>query len=1033
MKTLVLFLIIFNYIFATNYPYQFQKNLSNNKLLQRSVRSIEEDKNGLVWLASYMGLTAFNGYDMRHYYNNINHDNVIGDNEVRTIYKDSDGNIWAGGFGNKINLYNYETDSFTSYKLDLVDTFIEDIVENQKNQIIIGTYNGVFLLDKDTKEIKSLLPLKDFKVNDFFIDNNTLYIASNKGLVVYSFDTNQLEYIDKKEVNSVTTYNDYILYSKENKVYIYKDSVTKKYSIEADGFINCLFIDSKDNLWVGSDEGLYLYYKEKLYRYKNETHEGLVNNRIYDIFESSQKLLWVGTDYGYTFTNLEGENFETLLTDRVEPINAWGLAKDIEGNLLVASRNNGLIKYNFDKDKIESILDTPSNTLISHEDLIFLGTKYNGVSILNKNGEVIKNIKKEDGLKSNEIRSLYYDRLDKVYIGSELGLYEYSLSKDKLIEINKELLGTNRITGIISDTKYSNKIWISVFGLGLVSYNTKDEVFSYYPYEDNASPKPWSIYDNGDEIFLGDLSLGLFRFDKDKNILEKVPIEPLGNAILAIGMDKYNRLWLSGNGVLGYYKNDKYVAYTNLDGIQEGEFNPGSVFLDTDGYLYFGGDLGITRINHNFSQKLEKEQKIAFTSLTYLSNDEYVDLLNKDKISISNSNRSFILKFSKLDYLPNSTKHYAIKVNNEPWVDLKNQRDLTYIGIPKGEYTFRIRYYTKDGKLSKNEDTLTVKVYPKFYETNIAKLFYFVTSLLLLYFLNIFYKSTRKLNLQEELNILNILLLKNENINGQIREFLLLISELFSTNSISIYIFNNTNRKSRKFSFSNGEFLEGTTTWNGKDDVEVEGFTPIYSTNNNFNSLLLIKSTKRVNKFEMFKLKKFFEQANINFEKTLKFEEEIEKIYIDPLTKLYNRRYLDILLPKLEGEQKEYSIMMLDIDFFKSINDNFGHPIGDIVLEHLAKSLKSYTDLETIRYGGEEFLLIYQGSNHKKVIDLAEKIRKDIEKNIIKVGTLELKITVSIGLALGSSYINSKELIEKADSGLYLAKNSGRNHVKIKI
>ncbi len=1033
MNILIIFLIIINYTYAVNYPYQFQKKLKNDKLLQRSIRSIEEDKNGIIWLGSYMGLTAFNGYDMRHYYNRVNHNNTISDNEIKTIYKDKEGNLWSAGFGNKINLYDYSNDSFTRYKIDLVDSFVEDIVENENNQLVIGTYNGIFLLDKNTKEILPLVPLRDLKVNDLFIQNNILYIASNRGLIKYDFDNKELKYIENEEVSTVTLFKDYILYTKGNKLFTYKNSVLKKYPVEANAFINILYVDSKNNLWIGSDNGLYLYYKDKLYEYKHEKHEGLINNRIYDIYESSQSLLWVGTDYGYTFANLDSENFETLLTDRSEPINAWALTKDIDDNLLIASRNNGLLKYDIEEDKIENIFNVPSNTVISYEKFVFLGSKYNGVYLLDNKGNLIKNINKKMGLRTNEIRSLYYDRLNSLYIGSELGLYRYNLNTEELVEINHEILGSNRITGIISDTQFSNKIWLSVFGLGLVSYNTKSEVFSYYPYEENAAPKPWSLYDNGNEIFLGDLSLGLFRFDKKENILEKVPIEPLGNAILAMGMDKYNRLWLSGNGVLGYYKNHQYVSYTNLDGIQEGEFNPGSSYLDMDGYLYFGGDLGITRITHDFNQKIEKEEPVSFTSLTYLSNNEYVDLLNKDKINISNKNRSFILKFSKLDYLPNNSKNYAIKVNNNSWINLKNQRELTYVDIPKGEYTLKIKYYTKDGKLSKSEDSIRIKVLPKFYETNIAKIIYLITSILVFYFLNIFYKSTRKLNLQEELNILNILLLKDESISGQMREFLLLINELFSSKTIHIYFYNKKSNKSRSFSLNEGNFEEKDSEWNGENNLEVEGFFTIFSNNNNFNSSLLIDTSKKIKKFSMFKLKKFFEQANINFEKTLKYQEEIEKIYIDPLTKLYNRRYLDLLFPKLEEEQKDYSIMIVDIDYFKKINDNFGHPIGDVVLEHLAKSFKSYNNIEAIRFGGEEFLLVYQGANHKKAIDLAEQIRKDVEKNIIKIGTLELNITISIGLSLGSSYISSKELIEKADSALYLAKNSGRNHVKIKV
>jgi len=157
---------------------------------------------------------------------------------------------------------------------------------------------------------------------------------------------------------------------------------------------------------------------------------------------------------------------------------------------------------------------------------------------------------------------------------------------------------------------------------------------------------------------------------------------------------------------------------------------------------------------------------------------------------------------------------------------------------------------------------------------------------------------------------------------------------------------------------------------------------------------------------------------------------------IDKLTQINNRLKLDEVLQyeinSSERYSSELSILILDLDFFKKVNDNFGHLVGDMVLMEIGNILRlNVRETDTVgRWGGEEFLIILPKTNLNDALFVAEKIRTKVEQTqFTEVG----KITCSIGV---TSYIkgdNQDKLIYRADMALYEAKNSGRNRVSSKL
>lgn len=157
----------------------------------------------------------------------------------------------------------------------------------------------------------------------------------------------------------------------------------------------------------------------------------------------------------------------------------------------------------------------------------------------------------------------------------------------------------------------------------------------------------------------------------------------------------------------------------------------------------------------------------------------------------------------------------------------------------------------------------------------------------------------------------------------------------------------------------------------------------------------------------------------------------------DFLTGLLNRRYIDQVLKDLFNDcnQSIYSLLIMDLDYFKKVNDNYGHDQGDVVLKEVAKIIKSsIRKLDTAgRYGGEEFIAILPSTSKEAAFSIAERIRINIEEKIFNLDGQDVHITISIGSATlireENKYKTLEELIQATDKSLYKAKINGRNLV----
>lgn len=171
-------------------------------------------------------------------------------------------------------------------------------------------------------------------------------------------------------------------------------------------------------------------------------------------------------------------------------------------------------------------------------------------------------------------------------------------------------------------------------------------------------------------------------------------------------------------------------------------------------------------------------------------------------------------------------------------------------------------------------------------------------------------------------------------------------------------------------------------------------------------------------------------------EKIIQYNKRLEQLVnTDTLTTLWNRRamneHLAILVNNHNKYQSDFSLAILDIDFFKKVNDEYGHGMGDFVLKSLSYLLKTYMDGKghVARWGGEEFLLTFEDMDYDQAIGYMEELRVRIEDQEFAFKDVKMHLTITAGIEEFHTNIGLDQVLTKADEKLYVGKTSGRNQI----
>lgn len=267
-----------------------------------------------------------------------------------------------------------------------------------------------------------------------------------------------------------------------------------------------------------------------------------------------------------------------------------------------------------------------------------------------------------------------------------------------------------------------------------------------------------------------------------------------------------------------------------------------------------------------------------------------------------------------------------------------------------------------------------------------------------------------------------------------------LIASKIGNNTVKCTKYNGrTDIDNNKTFYNKTEFEDIKTTklYNSNSIERVLIVKPLYYKDELFCVIKMVASSDKIEINDDFiqLINVYCEQSILAFQNAKSYKKIKELAMYDELTKVYNRRYLMKLgLNELITEQ-DFTVVILDIDYFKKINDTYGHLFGDKVIKSIAYLCKKCMPLNSIvgRYGGEEFLIFLKNIKLNDIFILLEKLREEVEKlNYPYKNDVKVKVTISIGFSLKQNNeedLNS--LINNADKALYEAKNAGRNCVRM--
>jgi len=228
---------------------------------------------------------------------------------------------------------------------------------------------------------------------------------------------------------------------------------------------------------------------------------------------------------------------------------------------------------------------------------------------------------------------------------------------------------------------------------------------------------------------------------------------------------------------------------------------------------------------------------------------------------------------------------------------------------------------------------------------------------------------------------------------------------------------------------------ETTEECHNNDDIDIDNVISYKIIENDYISRLYILPKRKMLYYHDSIVGTIISSISIALEKILSIKKLENAATLDPLTTCYNRRALDSFIASAIFYAQRYgtdlSVIMIDIDNFKSINDLYGHHAGDAVLKDICTLLPSLVRKSDYlaRYGGDEFVFVLPDTTLYSAVHLAEKLRCKIEMHSIDLGSRRIAITASLGVASLENKPNGSSLLREADEKLYEAKAVGKNCV----
>ncbi|MCW3091846.1 MAG: two-component hybrid sensor and regulator [Ferruginibacter sp.] len=828
------FILLFSFYFAgygqQSYPeiryLGIENGLSNN-----AVTAIYQDYNGFMWFGTYDGLNKYNGYSFKIFRNKVDDTTSLRSNNIYTIEGDAYHNIWVGT-QKGISIYNPVTAGFSFPKFLLSNNGLPKSIEDDVHSIeavggsymLVGTqHHGLFVF-KSSSDAGIQIPLygpkgreENYTVTDIEFDSlkKVVYVlVANKGL--YKCDlakkTLQLASAAITDANCLKADNKGNLWVGLNNGLCQYDAITNTFSknyISSNNNVVRLWTDKKGILWIASDGGglwsLPVGSKEAV-PFLSPAGIPLVNsNAVYAIYEDFDGRKWIGTlRGGINMIESRPSSFEKVIynrPDRKNLIDNFILSFCEDGNnLWIGTDGAGLRYWDRQNNKFSEYTNNPANTnsissnfitsiTKDYQQDLWLSTWFGGINRLRKSAGSF-----EHYTCFNPVTKSVENNVWLIYEDAQKRLWASTTNEGTLYLLNRQ---TNRFE--LFDEKLSNIQCLAEDSEGSLwagNYTTltkidpiKKQYLSY-----NIGYPIRSIREDKDHNFwLGTQGGGLLLFDrKSGNYKRFTTTDGLASStVLRLLEDSMGNIWMSTYNGLSKLdiKKKTFRNFSQSDGLQSNQFSFNAGLRLHTGELVFGGIKGFNVFNPDRVYEEFETPKVFITGLKinnvpveedgiYVT-ERKLDQVNK--ITLPYNQAVLSLDFVALEYSGTDKIKYAYYLQgwDKDWNYVNDIRTANYSRLREGDYVFKIKISTPDGKWSDETRLLKIIVLPPWYRTWWAYLLYFSMGVSIVY-LYMLYK-TRQEKLRYEVKIAHIEAEKEKELNEKKMLFFTNISHEFRT------------------------------------------------------------------------------------------------------------------------------------------------------------------------------------------------------------------------------------------------------------
>lgn len=731
--------------------FYFDQFSVSDGLAQSTVHKIIQDRNGLYWLGTRVGVSSFNGVEFVNYTSK----DGLAEGGVRAICEDRSGLIWFGHMEGGISVF----DGNSFRKVDAFreitgQSIISSILLDQEGQLWFSTAGAgiIKLINPESPPDKYLF--EHFSGNELsnqvfgnFLDQQDggIYFVTELGVVKYS--ESDSSHFDKFLVPGVPTY----------------------------GQVSAVLIDSRGRSWIGKFHG-------GLYRYNPRQDStvmydlvkaGLNSNWISTLYEDKEGNIWAGTfEDGLVRINPENEMELFSLRNGFPGMKVWSMLQDQEGNLLIGTDDNGLCVYKGDDfisyykedglidSQVKAILERTNGTywfgtnegisILSRssggesirdflhlqgdeirflkedqEGTVWIGTFDRGLLSYDRSGEVFMDEYLNKNIKLDQVRAMDIDRDNYLWIGTLEGLIYYDIDNRRLEALftrsEEPDLKTNEIASLYVDAE--NRVWVGSIGKGVTLVDGGE----FVPLDLGFEFTPTCFTQDRDGmIWMGTEGMGLIQYNPETREVAGVYDENMGgllaNHINLLDVDRFNNVYVGTSKGLNIYsrEDERFYSFTRKSGFVGIETRPNASYADRSGDLWFGTVMGVTRFHPSRELNIGGELATRITGM--MVNHRKVRM--EPGMSLSHRQNSITFSYGSITLNPDEVLYsIMLKGIENEWRQPDRQTSEIYPALPHGRYTFMVKARSSEGVWNEESTSFRFVIRPPFYLT-----WYFILS-----------------------------------------------------------------------------------------------------------------------------------------------------------------------------------------------------------------------------------------------------------------------------------------------------------------